>query len=284
MGGGGVAGITDEGEEDVLEGGLLLDVLDLGRRQELLELGEGPVLDDRALVQDRDAVRELFGLVEVLSREQHRRAPARELPDGLPHLVAGLRVEPGGRLVEEDDRRVADQAHRDVEPASHASRVRRRLAVSCIGEREAVEQLVGDHTRVLEVTQLGDQHEVLPAGQHFVDGSELAGQADRLADVARLGRDVEAVDRGRARVGLEQGRQDLHERGLAGAVRAEQGEDASRLHVEVDTAQHVQVVEGLLDAAYPDRGCGGHGCSTRSASSIALTRRARSLSIHCLPV
>ena len=28
----GVAGVADEGEEDVLEGGLLLDVLDLGGR------------------------------------------------------------------------------------------------------------------------------------------------------------------------------------------------------------------------------------------------------------
>ena len=163
-------------------------------------------------------------------------------------------VEPGGRFVEEDDRRVADQAHRDVEPASHAARVRRRLAVARVGEREAGEQVVGDRARVLQVTQLGDQHEVLPAGEHLVDRGELAGQADRLAHVAGLGGDVEAVDRGGARVGLEQRRQDPHERGLAGAVRAEQREDAPRRHVEVDAAQHVQVLEGLLDALHPDGG------------------------------
>ena len=46
-----------------------------------------------------------------------------ELLHGLPHLDARLRVEAGRRLVEEDDRRVADQAHRDVEPAAHAARV-----------------------------------------------------------------------------------------------------------------------------------------------------------------
>jgi hypothetical protein len=32
----------------------------------LLEFGEGAVLDDRALVQDRDAVGKLLGLIEVL--------------------------------------------------------------------------------------------------------------------------------------------------------------------------------------------------------------------------
>src|SRR4030095_9071699 len=59
-----LAGGSDDGEEDVLEGRLLLDVLDLGGRQELLELGEGAVGDDPSLVQDRDPVGELFGLVQ----------------------------------------------------------------------------------------------------------------------------------------------------------------------------------------------------------------------------
>src|SRR5215207_6040822 len=50
---------ADEREEDVLEGGLLLDVLNLGGREKLLEFGEGAVPDDRALVQDRYAVGEM---------------------------------------------------------------------------------------------------------------------------------------------------------------------------------------------------------------------------------
>ena len=38
-----LAVVADDGEEDVLEGRLLLDVLDLGGREQLLELGEGAV-------------------------------------------------------------------------------------------------------------------------------------------------------------------------------------------------------------------------------------------------
>ena len=75
-----VGAVADDGEEDVLEGRLLLDVLDLGGREQLLELGEGAVHDDPALVEDRDPVGELLGLVEVLRREQHRRAAARRAP------------------------------------------------------------------------------------------------------------------------------------------------------------------------------------------------------------
>src|SRR5215218_11210137 len=111
------AGGTDDGEEDVLEGRLLLDVLDLGRWEELLELGEGAVGDDPTLLEDRDPVGELFGLVQVLGGEQHRRALPGELLDAVPYLDAPLGVEPGGRLVEEDDRRIPDEAHGDVQAA-----------------------------------------------------------------------------------------------------------------------------------------------------------------------
>ena len=245
---------TDDGEEDVLEGGLLLDVLDLGGREQLLEFGEGAVHDDPTLVEDRDPVGELLGLVEVLGGEQHRGALPGEFLDGLPHLDAALRVEPGRRLVEEDDRRVADQAHGDVEAAAHATRVGRHLPGGRVGQREPVEQVIGDLARVLEVPQLGDQHEVLATGEDFVDGGELSGEADGLPHVRRLLGDVEPVDAGGARVGLEQCGQDLHDRGLPRPVRAEQGEDAAPRHVEVHAPQHMQLVVRLLQALHLDRG------------------------------
>jgi hypothetical protein len=55
----------------------LLIVLDPGRGDQLLELGEGAVHDDPPAVEDRDSVGELFRLVQVLGRQQHRRALAR---------------------------------------------------------------------------------------------------------------------------------------------------------------------------------------------------------------
>src|ERR1700728_1207867 len=106
-----------DGEEDVLERLLFLDVLDLGGREELLQLRERAVRDDPPLVQDRDPVGELFGLVQVLRREQHCRAAPGEFPDGLPHLEARLWIEPGRRLVQEDHRRIPDEAHRGVQAA-----------------------------------------------------------------------------------------------------------------------------------------------------------------------
>ena len=159
-----------------------------------------------------------------------------ELPDGPPHLDAPLGIEPGGRLVEEDDRRIPDEAHGDVEAAAHATRIRRNPPCGRVGQREALEQVVRDLARVLEVPQPGDQHEVLPPAEDLVDGRELAGEADGFPHVRTLRRDIESVDAGSPRIGLEQRGQDVHDRGLARPVRAKQGEDAAARDVEVDAA------------------------------------------------
>jgi hypothetical protein len=146
-----------------------------------------------------------------------------------------LGVESGRRFVEEYHGRVSDEAHRDVEPTTHAARVCRSPAVSRVGEIEASEQPVGDLTRFLEVAQLRDKHEVLATGEDLVDRRELAGQADRFTHIVRTRGDVEAVHRGGSSVGLEQRREDAHERRLASTIRAKEGEDASGPDLEVDS-------------------------------------------------
>jgi hypothetical protein len=56
-----VAGVrADDGEKDLLESGLLLDVLDLCGWQELLQLGEGAVGDNPPFVENGDPVGEVL--------------------------------------------------------------------------------------------------------------------------------------------------------------------------------------------------------------------------------
>ena len=56
-------------------------------------------------VDDADPVGELVGLLEVLGGEEDRHAElVVQPPDLLPDPGAAHRVEPGGRLVEEQDR------------------------------------------------------------------------------------------------------------------------------------------------------------------------------------
>ena len=66
-----------------------------------------------------------------------------ERVEHLPQLGAGPRVEPGGRLVEEQHLRAGDERGGEVEAAAHAAGVARHHPVGGVGERELLEQLDG---------------------------------------------------------------------------------------------------------------------------------------------
>jgi hypothetical protein len=143
------------------------------------------------VVDYRDPVREPVGLLEVLGGEEDGDAGVAQAGDGVPDVAAAARVEAGGRLVEEHDRGLGDEAEREVEPPLHASGVGRDAAVGGVGEVEALEQrgraLAGGAAR--QVAQPAHQAQVLGPGEHAVDGRVLAGEADRGADGLRVGGD-----------------------------------------------------------------------------------------------
>ena len=164
--------------------------------------------------------------------------PLGEFLDGLPDLEPRLRVEAGRRLVEEDDRRVADQAHGDVEPAAHAARV--RVAPAGWPRRSSPNRASRSSATwpgFVTAPQFGDEHEVLPAGEN--------ARPPRRTGPVRLIVSRTSLPAGsptskpqtlaRAAVRLEQGREDVHHRGLAGAVRSEQREDAARARTSKST-------------------------------------------------
>lgn len=106
-----------------------------------LEAVGGALDDDMAAVDDGDALGEPVGLFEVVRGEQDGQAlVAGEARDLVPHRGAGLRVEAGGGLVEEEDLGPVDEAERHVEAALHAARVALDLASGGVGEVEAVEE------------------------------------------------------------------------------------------------------------------------------------------------
>ena len=157
--------------------------------------------------------------------------PATSAADRLPDLAAAARVEAGGRLVEEQHRRGQDQAGRQVEPPPHAAGVLLdRLARRCRRGRTApaARRPARAAPAGPQVVEPAEHHQVLPAAEDLVDGRVLADQPDAGADLGGLAGDVEAGDRGPAAVGAQQGGEDPHGGGLAGAVRAEQAAHGAR--------------------------------------------------------
>mmetsp|Transcript_22191 Transcript_22191/g.46513 ORF Transcript_22191/g.46513 Transcript_22191/m.46513 type:complete len:290 (+) Transcript_22191:128-997(+) len=117
-------------EEDVLQGAVEagFDVLERAKGHEL------------ALFEDADVVAERFALFHAV-RGQHHRLVAGALRDGVPQRPAGFWVQPGGRLVQQHQRRVPDERDGDrhlppIAPAEVAG-----LLMQVLPQAQAADQL-----------------------------------------------------------------------------------------------------------------------------------------------
>ena len=88
-----------------------------------LELLGSPRGDDPAVVDDDDLVGKPVGLVQVLRRQQHRRASGHEGADHLPQLEPASRIQAGGRFVQVEKAGPPDEAGGEIQPAPHPARV-----------------------------------------------------------------------------------------------------------------------------------------------------------------
>ena len=93
------------------------------------------------LVDEGDPAAELLGLLEVVRRQQDRRALGVDPLDVVPQLEPQLDVDAGGRLVEDQQAGAMHQRAREDQPALHAARQRARAVIALLGQREGVEQL-----------------------------------------------------------------------------------------------------------------------------------------------
>ena len=115
-----------------------------------------------------------------------------------------------------------------------------------MGEAELIEELfrARDHETLLEVVETANHLEVLRAGEVFVDGGVLAGEADAASDPIGMLDDVDPVHGGGARGGQKDRRQDPDHGGLARAVGPQEAEDLALGNVEGN------VVEGSNFAVF----------------------------------
>ena len=91
------------------------------------------------MIDHHDVSGETIGLLEVLRGEQHRGARLDEGIDHIPEGEPALRVEPGGRLIEEEHRWRCDQRGCQIEPPAHAAGVGLDRATTGVGETELLQ-------------------------------------------------------------------------------------------------------------------------------------------------
>jgi len=221
-----------------------------------LELFRRPLDDDPAPRDDRQPVGELVGLLEVVGGEQDRQALLRGQALHLgPHRDTRLGVEAGGRLVEEEDDRPVDGPERDVEPALHPAGVAAHDPVGSIGESDELEQLVHPLLQLgaAHAVDASLQHQVLAAGRLAVDPRLLRYIAECAPGPVRVPDHVLSGDRGAARVGFRQRREDADGGRLPRPVRAEEREDFALAHGEGDSVERLDLAVSLAEVVRDDR-------------------------------
>ena len=91
----------------------------------LRDQGAGrPLGDDPSLVHDHEPVTETFSLLHVVRRQDQRHALELEPLERGPDGVARLRVETGGRLIQDNEGWTVHQRPRNQETTAHPARQR----------------------------------------------------------------------------------------------------------------------------------------------------------------
>ncbi len=195
-------------------------------------------LHHAAAAEHDDAIGHPHGREAV--RDQHRRPAATEVLEALEHFVLGAGIERGGRLVEDQHVRVPHVGPRDRDllpfaPGQVDAVVETPAERLLVAQRQAVDETVGQTARrrfvdaraVLAVVDAPDADVV---GRREMEADEIledhadAGPELRKVVVAQVAPVEQHTTLGRI---VEPGQQ-LDDRGLAGAVLADQRHDLAR--------------------------------------------------------
>ena len=207
-----------------------------------------------------------LGLVHIGRGDDDGRAAQKRLVQDRPKLTAGHRVDAGGGLIEQQQRRLVDEGAAQGQFLLHAPR-----QVPCQPLAMALQSGEGEQPG-FALALLGGWHPVQVCEKvEVLLHREPAVEAEHLRHVADAG-----VDRGGVADGVgpqharltrarpHDGGKHLQRRGLARAVGAEQSED---LTLGDGQGEAVDCLAGSVDFGQPgghDRAA--HGCSTRGAS------------------
>ena len=168
------------------------------------------------------------------------------------HVAHAGGVQAGGRLVEDEQRGVADQRPGDAEPLAHAVRVAADLVALPVGQLHGVERRV-DPALGAAAVERGDELEVAAAGEVGVEARRLHESGHPGQRPRPLDQRVAPEQLGDAGVRADEAEQHAQRGRLAGAVGAEEPVDVTALHGQVDVVDRRHVPVALDQAAGLDR-------------------------------
>ena len=220
------------------------------------------LLHDRALVHIDHPVRDLARERHFMRHDDRCHSGRRQQADRIEHFAHQLGVERGGRLVEQNDRRLHRDRTRDRDALLLAAGQLVRPLVDVLAEEDLVQVLGGACARFARA----EPAHLAQPDRHIVEGGEMGKQVETLeheADAAALDRKLalggrpssrrrsgrgRSVGRRRPRCRRSAVRDEMMQRskrGLAGPGGADDDDSLAAADLEVDIAQHGLGAEGL---------------------------------------
>src|SRR5688500_8823235 len=207
-------------------------------RQRLLGHDVGHGTDAKAALDDeRDAFDVVRHLVQRMAHHQHGEVGALvQLAHEAENLGRRDEIHPGGRLIEHEDVRLADEGARDEDPLLLATGERVELLVREVADADVIERIASEVTVCPgRATQEADP--VVASHDDDVDDLERKAVVDRIA--LRNVAEPHVRRRGDRPLLRFERPQDRPENGrLARAVRPHESQKVARGDVERDVAQH----------------------------------------------
>jgi hypothetical protein len=182
-------------------------------------------------------------------RQDDRDAAVAQAAHHLPHVAAQLDVDAGRGLVEKQDRRLVRQRLGDQHAPLHAAGQGQDLRVPLVPQRQVAQDSLDVRRVGLPAEQPAAEADRRPDAFEGIGVQFLRDQADLAARGAIVADDVVAVGEHGARARIDDAADDVDQRRLAGAVRAEQREDLAAGDRQVDALERVESVRvGLAEA------------------------------------
>ena len=175
------------------------------------------------MVDDRDLLADVLDELELVAGEEDGRAARRLVAEHLGERAHGDRVEPGERLVENEQLRLVQERRRELCALLVAVRELLDLRVGAVGETEPLEPVRcrGARRAVAEPVQTPEVRELLADPHPRVEAALLR----HVAEPQPLGQpDRPPVPEHLPRIELDEPEDRAHRGRLPGAVRAEEAE------------------------------------------------------------
>ena len=212
--------------------------------------------DHTTLIDDHHTISQAIGLLEVLRGEHDRRPRCCQGGHRLPEIGAAGRVQPGGRFIKEQGRRLRDQRRGQVQATTLPTGVGADQAVDERAQVQLGDELLGPLLRPTagQLVEPGEQGEILPAGQLLIDSRTLSGHADQLPDHVRLALHIESQDAGFPGLGFQHGGEHMNGGALARPVRPQDREHLSGADLETHVHHRCHIPERLRKLPGEDDG------------------------------